>query len=80
MTKSEIAKAVKKGKMKMFDIPFDLPDSFIEKWNSQSNEYANKGVFINIKKIENGINILSIGDNPELALFLVGLGYGTYNK
>lgn len=80
MTQDEINKTVKSGKMKMFDVPFELPDNFINKWKEQSTERADKGFFIDIKKTDKGINVLSIGDKPEMALFFIGLAYGAYGR
>jgi hypothetical protein len=79
LSKKEIDEAVKKGKMKMFDIPLEVPDWFIEKWKepAQSEKRAEHNMFIDVKKTDKGINVLAIGHQPELALVLVGIAYGS---
>lgn len=79
LSTEEINKAVKAGKMKIFDIPLSVPDSFIEKWKSpeQAKMREKSNMFIDVKKTDKGINILAIGHNPELALVLVGIAYGS---
>ncbi len=82
MDTAEINKAVKDGNMKMFDVPIPVTDGFIAHWKSpeQVSKMAGFGMFIDIKKTDQGINILSVGTQPELALFLVGVAYGAYNR
>lgn len=78
MTNEEIRKAVDSGKMKIFDIPLDVTDDFIDIWNSPEQLILREkgGMFVDIKRTKDGINVLSIGSQPEYALVMIGMAYG----
>lgn len=57
-------------------MPFRFNESFLKKWKDLSEQRAEQGMFIDIKPTEEGVSVLSIGINPELALFFLGLSWG----
>lgn len=77
----KIGKAIESGILSMWDIPLQDQNDFISFWKQDVETRRLKdqhGLLINIERTDNGINVLSVGERPEWALFIVGVAVGRW--
>ncbi len=83
----EIDELKRENKAKCYLIPFpvknhkaDRLETFVEIFNQQQELLINEGIFIELQLSDKGFEILVISRQHELALFLVGVAWGSYDS